>query len=215
MRKIKHLTPRYILARLKEIVYQHRNSHMPWLADGANEFLQTYIRPSDVVLEFGSGRSTIWLASCVSQLVSVESSPDWYRKVSDLLAQKNLRNVDYYYLEGDQNDTHAIEAAIVGITSQYEDNKFDFILVDGVCRDICTRESIRILRPGGILVIDNINRYLPSASTSPNSRSFNMGPDGKIWSDIAQTINTWRYHWISSGVTDTAIYFKPQNVCQH
>lgn len=211
MRSIKHWTLRYIAARLKEIAYQRRNRDLPWLTEGANEFLQTYLQPSDVGLEFGSGRSTLWFAARVSRLLSVEHDRDWHRQVSQSLSQNNLLNVDYRYLEGDVNAPRVMETAIRGITNQFSEGCFDFVLVDGVCRDICAREAIRLLRPGGILVIDNVNRYLPSNSISPNSRSFEMGPDGTNWAEIDRTIKPWRYYWTSSGVTDTAIYFKPPN----
>lgn len=211
MRSIKHWTPGYIAARLKEIAYQRRNREMPWLTEGANQFLQTYLRPSDVGLEFGSGRSTLWFAARVGKLVSVEHDRDWYGRVSESLAQKKLLNVDYRCLEGDVNDARVMEAEIQAIANQFEAGHFDFVLIDGVCRDICAREAIRIIRPGGLLIIDNVNRHLPSDSVSPNSRSFEMGPDGALWTEIAQAVKPWRYHWTSSGVTDTAIYFRPEN----
>ena len=211
MKKVSHWTLRYIAARLKEIAYQRRARDLPWLTEDANKFLQTYLRPSDVGLEFGSGRSTLWFAARVSWLVSAEHDRDWHRQVSESLAQKKQPNVDYRFLDGGVNDPRSIEAAIQSLTAQFEEGHFDFVLIDGVCRDACAREAIRLLRPGGMLIIDNVNRHLPSDSVSPDSRSHEMGPDGAVWADVARTIKPWRYHWTSSGVTDTAIYFKPQN----
>lgn len=211
MRSVKHWTPSYILARAREVIHQRQNPDLPWLTQGANQFLSGYIRPSDVGLEFGSGRSTLWFAARASKLVSVEHDRDWYEKVSASLMQKRLANVDYRYLAGDLDDFLVMERAIQAITNQFEASHFDFVLVDGVCRDICAREAIRLIRPGGILVIDNVNRHLPSNSVSPNSRSIEMGPDGEVWAGIAETLKSWRCLWTSSGVTDTAIYFKPTN----
>ena len=211
MRSIRHWTPRYVVARLNEIAYQRRHGNLPWLTEDANQFLQTYLLPSDVGLEFGSGRSTVWFASRVSKLVSVEHDQAWHRQVTESLMQKRLFNVDYRYLAGDVSDMYAMVAAIHGVTADLKEGQFDFVLVDGVCRDLCTCEALRLLRPGGMLVIDNANRHLPSASVSPHSRSHDIGPDGMIWGEIAQTIKPWRHYWTSSGVTDTAFYFKPTN----
>jgi predicted O-methyltransferase YrrM len=209
MRSIKHWTPRYIAARLREMIYQRRNRDLPWLTQDANRFLQTYLLRSDSGVEFGSGRSTLWLASRVGRLVSLEHNRDWYKRVSEALAQEQVLNVDYRYLAGDMNDMNAMEEAICRITDGLPSAQFDFVLVDGVCRDICTREALRLLRPGGMLVIDNVNRHLPSISMSPESRSLELGPDGLLWDEIARTIKPWRHYWTSSGVTDTAFYFKP------
>ena len=211
MKSVRHWTPTYILARIREIGYQRRNPDLPWLTQGANEFLSTYIRPSDVGLEFGSGRSTLWFAARVSRLVSVEHDRDWHKRISASLADKAFGHVDYRYLAGDVNDPVAMEGAVQEITSQFNTGHFDFVLIDGVYRDICTREALRIIRPGGILIVDNVNRHLPSNSVSPGSRSLEMGPDGETWREIAEKIRTWRYVWTSSGVTDTAIFFKPEN----
>lgn len=208
MRSIKHVTLRYFVARSKELIYQRRNRDLPWLTESANRFLETYLLPSDLGLEFGSGRSTLWLASRVDRLVSVEHDKDWHRQIAQALA-KNRCKVDYRYLAGDVNDMVVMDAAICSITEGLPAGRFDFVLVDGVCRDLCAREALRLLRPGGVLVIDNVNRHLPSNSVSPGSRSHEMGPDGPLWAEIAWTIKSWRHYWTSSGVTDTAFYFKP------
>ncbi len=177
MRSVKHLTLGYVLARAKESAYQRQHPDLPWLTQDANAFLSGYVQLSDIGLEFGSGRSTLRFASRVDKLVNVEHDKDWYGKVSASLIQKKLMNVDYRYLAGDLNDSKAMEGAIHVITNPFESGRFDFVLVDGVCRDVCAREAIRLIRPGGILVIDNVNRHLPSNSVSPNSRSLAMGPE--------------------------------------
>ena len=209
MRSVKHWTPNYVLARAGEIAYRRRYPDLPWLTQFANEFLGGYMRPSDIGLEFGSGRSTLWFAARVSQLVSVEHDKDWHCKVSASLGKKKLGNVDYRYLAGDLADAPAMECAIRAITDSFKAEHFDFVLVDGVYRDICAKEALRLIRPGGMLIIDNVNRHLPSNSVSPQSRSLAMGPEGATWASIAATLGSWRCFWTSSGVTDTAIYFKP------
>ncbi len=209
MRSFKHWTPRFVVARLREVIYQRCNRDLPWLTEEANRFLAEYLLSSDVGIEFGSGRSTLWLASRVGRLVSVEHDKDWHSQIALALAQKQVLNVDYRYLAEEVSDMKVMGAAICRITDNLTSGKFDFVLVDGVCRDLCAKEAIRLLRPGGMLVIDNVNRYLPSTSVSPGSRSHEMGPDGPIWLEVFSTIKPWRHYWTSSGVTDTAFYFKP------
>lgn len=211
-RNVRHLSLRYIVARLREIAYQRRSKNLPWLTEEANNFLENYLLASDTGLEFGSGRSTLWFAKRVKHMVSLEHDCSWHKTVLEKLSQERLTNVDYRYLDADENDWLQMTEAIKKITSEFHAECFDFVLVDGVCRDSCTKESIRLLRPGGVLIIDNVNRHLPSKSFSPNSRSYEMGPDGFIWTDVLNAIKYWRHYWTSSGVTDTAIYFKPEHV---
>ena len=64
--------------------------------------------------------------------------------------------------------------AYVQVVKRFEKNSLDFVLVDGMYRDAYANWFVRI-RPGGLLIIDNANWYLPSNSGSPNSRTFVRG----------------------------------------
>ena len=107
------------------------------------------------------------------------------------------------------DDADAAEAAYVAELDRMEAESADFILVDGIYRDYCAQKAIRVLRPGGLLVIDNVNRYLPSDSHAPRSRSRADGPKTRTWQAVYDVIGSWRMIWTSSGVGDTALFFKP------
>jgi hypothetical protein len=59
------------------------------------------------------------------------------------------------------------------------------------------------------LAPEAVNRYLPSNSRSPNSRTPTLGTNGQIWGEVARDLGRWRCIWTSSGVSDTKIYVKP------
>jgi len=80
MRSFGHLTPRYIWNRLALIVYEQNNPNLPWITRDMINILETWLRPTDIGLEFGSGRSTSWFASRVSHLTSVEDNSEWYQR---------------------------------------------------------------------------------------------------------------------------------------
>jgi len=82
MKKYKHWTPRYIAARMNEMLYQKRYPDHPWLTQMAVKILESWLKPNDVGAEFGSGRSTVWFAKRVPSLISVENDPNWYNRVS-------------------------------------------------------------------------------------------------------------------------------------
>ena len=199
MRSFRHWTPRYVAARIAEARYHRAYPDLPWLTTAANEILTHWLRPSDVGLEFGSGRSTLWLSSRMSRLTSVEHDEAWYRRVRAGLEEAGRTNVELLHAPKDY----------LGVFGSIGDGSVDFVLVDGMERDRCATEAIRVLRPGALLVIDNVNWYLPSDSHAPASRRVEQGPDGPVWSAFVESVAGWRRVWTSSGVTDTALFFKP------
>ena len=81
--------------------------------------------------------------------------------------------------------------------------------MDGAYRDFSAKFILPKIKPGGMLIIDNVNWFLPSQSRSPNSRTHQLGPDGDIWREVASELKGWRTIWTTSGIWDTAIFFKP------
>jgi len=81
--------------------------------------------------------------------------------------------------------------------------------VDSYYRDYTTRYIMPKVKPGGMLILDNINWYLPCESKAPGTRPVDLGPAGSTWAEIWQEIAGWRRIWTSNGVWDTAIFFKP------
>lgn len=209
MRSIRHWTPHYIKSRLAEMHFQRRFPELPWLTPEANAILSTYLKPSDVGLEFGSGRSTLWFASKTQQLTSVEDLPEWHERVKRMLHERGVSNVAYHHCPIDAAPEDGAGAAYVRVVDTIADATLDYVLVDGVYRDFCACEAQSKLKPGGVMIIDNVNWFLPSDSRSPNSRRAADGPQGAVWQRAYDTLKTWRSIWTSSGVTDTALYFKP------
>ena len=124
----------------------------PWLTTAAINYLNNYINKiyNIKILEFGSGGSTLWFAkqANINTIISIEHDPRWLKKVESKLqtlnlSNKNLKrfllNTPNYFL----------------ICNNYPNNFFDIILVDSIQRIKCIENSIRVLRPGGILILDN------------------------------------------------------------
>jgi predicted O-methyltransferase YrrM len=208
-RSFSHWTPRYFVNRILEEIYQKLHPHHPWLTKNANDFLACWLKTTDVGMEFGSGRSTIWFAERVKTLHSVEHDPHWFKQVSALLVSRGFANVAYHLHKQDKSEPSAKYSNYLKILHDVPDHTFDFVLVDGIYRDYCALESLSKIKPGGALIIDNANWYLPCNTYSPNSRTQKQGPKGEIWRQVSEGLRTWRRFWTSSGVTDTALFFKP------
>lgn len=126
-----------------------------------------------------------------------------------MLTDSNLNNVNYHLIPRDKEEDQGADAAYVKILGQFDANSLDFVLVDGVYRDFVALGSLGIIRPGGILIVDNANLYLPSNSYSPSSRTFEQGPKGQTWAKVYEALSNWRSIWTSNGIFDTAFFFKP------
>lgn len=169
------------------------------------------------MLKFGSGRSTIWLANRLKKFTSVEHNKEWFKKVSDMFAKTSgmsEKGLNYLLYEDGIGNKESCD--YVEVVKSMPDLSLDFVLVDGACRDYCAYASISKIRSGGILVIDNINWYIPKPSfvesTSPASLKHDDDFETETWSKVWEQICDWRFIWTSNGVTDNALFQKPDEV---
>jgi hypothetical protein len=211
MRSFRHWTAKYVINRIGVFWYEFSEPDYPWLSRSANNILDSYLTKSDVGLEFGSGRSTVWFAKRIAHLTAVEHDESWGETVEKLLQKKQCVNVTYHLLSTGEKDNEGAKSPYVSIIDTFDDGSLDFCLVDGSHREFCALKVLEKIRPGGLLVIDNVNWFLCSDSDSPDSRSFANGPNGPIWKEVGDRLSDWRKIWTTSGVSDTALFIKPCN----
>ncbi|MEL6930878.1 MAG: hypothetical protein AAFN81_06885 [Bacteroidota bacterium] len=201
----KHHSIQYIFSRLGQKFFEYKHPDAPWLTQQAVLLLDHLIRPSDRGLEFGSGRSTKWFARRCHHLHSIEHHEGWFRKVDAEIA--SLTNVKYELKELSTNNPRL--SPYVLVLEKIASNGIDFILVDGQCRDILCLSSIEKLRSGGLLILDNAERYVPNKYNIPESIGKDTDRMTENWREFLDQIQDWRRIWTSNGVTATLILFKP------
>ena len=157
-------------------------------------------------LEYGSGRSTLFFTRHLGKLVSIEHYDPWYEKVKKRLDEAKVDNVEYLLVpknsEQDVNDNRdeyhrkftgrearPEYADYAGKVLEYDDNYFDFVLIDGRSRVNCGLNAMPKLKPGGIFVLDNSER--------PRYRP------------LHEALNEWPKIETTTGLTNTTIWFKP------
>lgn len=195
-----HWTPRYIRDRIALSRWQKRHPQAPWLVRQAVEVLDQWLNPSDTVVEFGSGRSTVWFASRVAHVVSVEHHQPWHAAVTQKLADQGITNVAY---------TLAPEqpAPYVAAADNALKGKADLILVDGIYRDACLLWALERLKPDGVIVLDNSNRYLPSKAKGPGSIGTHAAPANDAYARFAKHTAAWRHVRFWDGISETLMVF--------
>ena len=208
MRSIAHWTPRYVLASGRVLYDQMVRPEDPWLTREAIGLLERLVRPTDVVVEFGAGRSTRWLARRVAKMISVEDNEAWHQRVKAWLESDGLDNAELLHHPGDLPESEGAKSQYVSMIDDIADESLDMVLIDGIYRNHCAVASVPKVKPGGLVVIDNANWFLPSATHSPTSRRQNDGPVDAVWQEFVDISQDWRQIWTSNGIWDTLILFK-------
>jgi len=180
----------------------------PWLPPTAIKYLESFLKEDMIGFEWGSGRSTVFLAKRVNLLVSLEHDKNWYEKVKISLEKKGLiSRVEYKFIEPvDRKEINEIPwdcwkgSKLIGVPpkpqfyhyfqeiQKYPDNYFDFVLIDGRARVACMMNAKDKIKKEGILILDNSDR-------------------GKYHS-IFYLFNGWKRINFSNGLQQTAVWRK-------
>ncbi len=123
------------------------NEPIPWFTYSSIDFIENRLSKSQNLFEFGSGNSTIYFASKVKNVVSIEHNKKWYEKVKqDLPHNVKIIFVDF------KPDSEYCRI----ILSQQE--KYDIIIIDAVDRVRTIKNSINSLSEKGIIILDDSER---------------------------------------------------------
>lgn len=150
----------------------------PWMTFEAIDFLKSTAKKEMRVFEYGSGSSTLFWATRVREISSVEHDEEWAKNVQKELAGRNVSNVQLFFIQPEKRENGA-EGSIadpyqygsddsafrkysfekyVRKIDEYPDNYFDFVIVDGRSRPSCIAASIKKIKKEGYLLVDNSER---------------------------------------------------------
>ena len=158
-----------------------RNSvadRIPWMTFSVIDFLKKISHSEMKVFEYGSGGSTLFWSSRVKDLISVEHDRSWFEKIKAELARQNITNVKYILSESHgipDFEKRQIQIATDYISSDpgysgksfedyaktidnFPDEDFDIVVIDGRARPSCILHSLKKVKRGGYLVVDNSER---------------------------------------------------------
>ncbi len=142
---------------------------VPSLNREASEQLENLITPESKVFEFGTGGSTIWLAGRVKELVSVEHNKAWFNILKEGFISdfgEIPGNVIILLLNRTLNDRWIVSETTgenIGLDFtdyilRYPDDYFDLVIVDGRARNSCIANSLSKVKPGGYIMLDDVQR---------------------------------------------------------
>lgn len=206
---LSYLRPRCLYALLRRKTWRKTHPDVPWLTRQAIEILDDRLNPTDVGLEWGSGRSTLWFAQRISHLTSIEHNDHWFDRVKKLLSDKGIENVDLLFAPLEAKDGE--QPAYISVAAELPKASLDFILIDGRLRDQCTELALQLIKPAGCLIIDDAARYIQHPYCCPQSVMAKNGPPSQLWAKIAKELKEMGVEviWTSDSVTATVFYFMP------
>lgn len=209
---LRSFRPAYFFKRLEQLGFEKRCPDAPWLAESAILLLDSYLKPTDVGIEWGSGRSTLWLARRVAHLHSIEHHGGWHRAVREKLRAAQLtHNVTCEFIPCDYGEIdEPLEHPYANVAHAMGNGSLDFALVDGIIRASCVEAVLAKLKPGGLLILDNANRFIPNHyltghTTVHEPRS---KPRSAAWTHIMEQLKDWRWINTTNGIWDTRFWIK-------
>ncbi len=115
-----------------------------WYSYCCLKFLEPRLKKNFQVFEYGSGNSTLWYATEVAKVVSVEHDKKW----AEFVASKLPNNAQLFYKELQYGGEYSKMAKNTKL-------KYHIIAIDGRDRINCIIESIDSLTDDGVYIFDN------------------------------------------------------------
>ena len=139
-------TYRQFVSMRSQLYMDQAGNFMPWYTYPAWEYLKQLDLREKNVFEFGIGSSSLFWAAKAKQVMAVESSSEWFKKIamhhrSNLFI--NLATQKEEYLSAIA--THQI--------------KYDIIIIDGDHRLACAQLAKAHLANGGMIILDNADWF--------------------------------------------------------
>ena len=138
---------------LRSMAVDRSGRPIPWYSYPAIDYLDCLDFSDCSVLEIGAGQSTLWWAARARDVLSLEADPAWFERVKGLMpANVILRQVPI--------DLSVLPPELTGRT-------FDIVIVDGCDRLVASELALRVMKPGGAVIVDNSEGYWGPEGTYP------------------------------------------------
>lgn len=131
----------------------------PWMSNQERSLIEDNLNKDHIMLEWGSGGSTISFAPLVKKIYSIEHDPAWFRKVDSLKAN----NVDYFLVESNRgrsaDDTPKED--FIDYINKVDDlnvDRFDVVFIDGRARKYCAEKVLKYIDENSLVFIHDFER---------------------------------------------------------
>lgn len=146
----------------------------PWWTFDAADRVEAFLvaRPGARVFEWGAGASTVWLAARSGSVTSVEHDVDWAARMHHVLPANASLVLCPPVRAGRDRGPDARSGWARSRKAGFADLDFrayvdqidavvgdlDLVVIDGRAREACLDKAVTRLAPGGLVVLDNVDR---------------------------------------------------------
>lgn len=133
-------------------------SVLPWWPYPAIEHIARLITRDSILLEYGIGMSTLWLAERGGTVYGIEDAPEWYAEVAKRAQARGLTNLTLSLRDSNRFPNRGASSDAFNEEFSRMDafpGSFDFVIIDGAARWRCVEQSLPRLKPGGHLYFDD------------------------------------------------------------
>ncbi len=151
--------------------------YLPWTSYAFTHWFDSRDVSKQLMLEFGSGASTLYWAASFKNVISVESDLEWFTRVKNAVANK--KNITLHSILGSSNQTKYDNQEWESLKDSYDKDRIlfpevvysfddldlsnlasvipdaDWIFIDGGPRNFYTEFALIFAKPGVIFVLDN------------------------------------------------------------
>jgi hypothetical protein len=120
-------------------------SPLPWMNYHVIGFLEQRLTQDLSMFEYGSGNSTMFYASKVGYVKSIETDEGWYSYVRDTMPE----NVDLELFTRTDGSVNYCEI------SGQQDRKYDIVVVDAEERTECLMHADKAVSERGVILLDD------------------------------------------------------------
>lgn len=128
----------------------------PWLSPAEIACIRRYLTPSSVVLEYGTGGSTVEFAPLVAAWRAVEHNSKWFERVA-LLVRPHVPSCELCLappdIESPRRPSRAADWRTYVEAHRHWAEVWDFVLIDGRARPECADEVLPFLAPGAVVAV--------------------------------------------------------------
>lgn len=134
----------------------------PYMKKNEWNFLSSHLDENHIMLEYGSGNSTLHLAKKVKKLMSIEHDYTWYNHVLELT--KEFDNIELILIEPNKPRTLPTKYEEFQDYINYIENvslSFDRVLIDGRARQWCAEKILNRLNDNHIVFLHDFSEERP------------------------------------------------------
>ncbi len=133
-------------------------SFIPLMSRKEFEFIEKYLNKDDILLEWGSGNSTIYYSGIVKKVISIEHDIDYYNQLKSAIDVYNIKNIESYYIPQNSLSGKRYDMFKDYINFPIENSfKFTKVLIDGRGRKYCAKVLKNYMDKDTIVFIHDFN----------------------------------------------------------